>query len=84
MNIFWSESDTNLGKVLKYQKPNPVGEDLYLRPDGTIESDEVKIIQVQRIFKQNYYKAGGPWDLKTRKKYVSSLGQKQNNCSTAK
>ena len=71
MNIFWSESDTNLGKVLKYQKPNPVGEDMFLGPDGKITSDESKIISAQRIFKENYYKAGGPWDLKTREKYAS-------------
>lgn len=67
--MYYSETDEQLGKVLKYRKPNPVGEDMYLRPDGTIESDEAKIIRAQQIFKHNYYKAGGPWDLKTREKY---------------
>jgi hypothetical protein len=76
-DYFYTEPDYESGKVLKYKKPNPVGEDLYLRPDGTIESDEAKIIKVQRIFKQNYYKAGGPWDLKTRKKYASGPTQRK-------
>lgn len=61
MNSFICETDSHLGKVLKYQKPNPVGEDVYLNPDGTITRDEDKIIKVQRIFKHNYYKPGGPW-----------------------
>jgi hypothetical protein len=74
-DYFYTEPDFSFGKVLKYRKPNPVGEDMYLRPDGTIESDESKIISAQRIFKQNYYKAGGPWDLKTREKYASRSGQ---------
>jgi hypothetical protein len=67
--VFYSETDVQLGKVPKYQKPNPVGEDMYLRPDGTIESDEAKIVRAQQIFKHNYYKPGGAWELKTRKKY---------------
>lgn len=61
MNFFEADKDYEVGKVLKYKKPNPVGEDMYLRHDGSIESDEVKIVKVQRIFKENYYKAGGPW-----------------------
>jgi hypothetical protein len=61
MDTFISESDSHLGKVLKYQKPNPIGEDVYLNPDGTITRDEDKIIKAQRIFKHNYYKPGGPW-----------------------
>lgn len=70
--LYHSEPDWELGKVLKYYKPNPIGEDAYLMPDGTVEFDEDKIVQAQRIFKHNYYKADGPWDLKTREKYVSS------------
>jgi hypothetical protein len=73
MAFYYSETDLQLGKVLKYRRPNPVGEDMYLRPDGTIESDEFRIIKVQRIFKENYYKAGGPWDIKTREKYASCV-----------
>ncbi len=74
-DVFYSEFDWKLGKVLKYQRKNPVGEDAYLKADGTVEFDEDKIVQAQRIFKHNYYKAGGPWDLKTREKYVSSNGE---------
>jgi len=59
-DAFLSEPDYKMGKVLKYQKPNPIGEDLYLDPDGvTIHSDEVKIVRAQRIFKHNYYKPDG-------------------------
>lgn len=57
---FLCEQDYHLGKVLKYFKPNPVGEDVYLDPDGfTIHKDEDKIVQAQRIFKHNYYKPDG-------------------------
>lgn len=59
-----------MGKVLKYQRANPVGEDMYLRPDGTVESDEAKIVRAQQIFKHNYYKSDGRWELNTRKKYA--------------
>ena len=74
-SLYFCDPDTQLGKVLKYQRPNPVGEDMYLRPDGTIESDEAKIVRAQQIFKHNYYQAGGMWDRKTREKYMSSPGQ---------
>jgi hypothetical protein len=71
MEAFISEPDHKMGKVLKYQKPNPVGEDVYLMPDGTVTRDEDRIVKAQRIFKHNLYKPGGPWDLKTREKYTS-------------
>lgn len=70
MNYFYADKDYEVGKVLKYQRANPVGEDMYLRLDGTIESDEAKIIRAQQIFKHNYYQPGGPWELNTRKKYA--------------
>lgn len=59
MDFFVSDPDTNLGKVLKYQKPNPIGEDMYLTRDGTVTRDEDKIIKAQRIFIHNHYKPGG-------------------------
>jgi hypothetical protein len=74
-DIFISSKDYEEGKVLKYHRANPIGEDVHLLPDGTIVRDEDKIIKAQRIFKQNYYKAGGPWDRKTREKYVSGMNQ---------
>ena len=59
-DAFLSEADYKMGKILKYLKPNPVGEDVYLDPDGvTIHRDEDKIILAQRIFKHNYYKPDG-------------------------
>jgi len=59
-DLFPSEPDYEMGKVVKYQKPNPIGEDVYLCKDGvTIHRDEDKIIKLQQIFKHNYYKPGG-------------------------
>ncbi len=71
MDVFVSEKDTNMGKVLKYQKPNPVGEDAYLMPDGTVVFDEHKIVAAQRIFKHNYYKPDGPGARRALEKYTS-------------
>jgi hypothetical protein len=81
MDIFISSKDYDEGKVLKYQRANPIGEDIHLLPDGTIVMDEDKIINAQRIFKHNYYKPGGPWDRKTREKYVCPGTQTRNGCS---
>jgi hypothetical protein len=73
-DVFKCEVDWQVGKIIKYQRANPVGEDAYLMPDGTVVFDEDKIVAAQRIFKHNYYKAGGHWDLMTREKYVSRDG----------
>lgn len=75
MDTYVSEPDWQMGKVLKYQKPNPTGEDAHLMPDGTVEFDEHKIIKAQRIFKHNYYKPDGPGG----RKIVSRLTQASNN-----
>lgn len=69
IDVFYAEKDYEMGKVLKYQRANPVGEDMYLRPDGTIESDEAKIVRAQQIFKHNYYRPGGPGARKALEKY---------------
>jgi hypothetical protein len=71
MTGFISEPDYDLGKVLKYRRVNPVGEDMYLLPDGTIVSDESKIVKAQRIFKHNYYKPGSRGSRKVLEKYGS-------------
>jgi hypothetical protein len=68
---FKSDMDYELGKVLKRHRLNPVGEDMYLLPDGTIVSDESKIVKVQRIFKHNYYKPGGKGNRRVLEKYQS-------------
>ena len=57
--IFKSETDVELGKVVKKHRVNPVGENAYIHIDGSIERDEDKIIAVQRKFKHEYYKPGG-------------------------
>ena len=57
--MYQCEKDWELGKVLKYQKPNPVGEDVYLEPDGSLTFDEDKIVKAQRIFLHHHYKPGG-------------------------
>jgi hypothetical protein len=71
MDIFVCESDVTAGKVLKYQRPNPIGEDIHLLPDGTIERDEDKIIRAQRIFLHNWYRPGGPGSRLVMEKYGS-------------
>lgn len=70
METFESEHDYDLGKAMKYRRVNPVGEDMYLQPDGTIVSDESKIVKAQRIFKHNYYKPGGRGSRKVLEKYA--------------
>lgn len=60
MDVFQCEYDWQLGKILKYYKPNPTGEDVYLAADGvTVTRDEDKIIKAQRIFKHHHYKPEG-------------------------
>jgi len=71
MDVFLSDQDHKVGKVVKYRQLNPIGEDMYLGPDGTIVSDESKIVKVQRIFKHNYYKPGGRGSRKVLEKYGS-------------
>jgi len=64
------EPDYRLGKVLKYFRPNPTGEDVFLGEDGvTITRDEDKIRAAQRIFKHNYYKPGGKGARKVLERY---------------
>ena len=72
---FQCEADTDLGKVLKYYKPNSLGEDAHLKADGSVEFDEDKITKAQRIFKHNYYKPDGPGG----RKIMSRLTQASNN-----
>lgn len=75
MNVFNCDVDWKVGKVIKYRKPNPIGEDAYIMPDGTVILDETKIIKAQRIFIHNYYKPDGVWAQKTIKKYASCDAQ---------
>jgi len=44
----------------KKQRKNPLGEDVYLLPDGSVKRDEDAIIAAQRIWKHEAYKPGGP------------------------
>jgi hypothetical protein len=71
MESFVSDDDYILGKVIKYRRINPVGEDMHLLPDGTIVSDEFKIVKAQRIFKHNYWMPDGPGAKKVLEKYRS-------------
>ena len=70
-----SEKDYELGKVVKRLRLNPVGEDMYLMPDGTIEKDEDKIVKAQRIFKHNWYRPEGPGSRMVLEKYGSRTDQ---------
>lgn len=72
-DIFVTEPDYELGKVIKYYKPNPVGQDIYLADDGvTLIKDEDKIRVAQRIFKHNYYKPEGKGAQKIFKRMTAS------------
>ena len=68
--VYNGDPDWEMGKVIKYQKCNPIGEDAYLKPDGTVEFDEDKIKKAQRIFKHNYYKPEGKGAKKVLEKYT--------------
>ena len=43
----------------KRRRFNPLGEDVYLLPDGRIIRDEDKIIAIQRSWKERVYVPGG-------------------------
>ena len=75
MDVFVSSKDYEDGKILKYQRANPIGEDIHLMPDGTIERDEDKIIKAQRIFRHNWYKPGGPGYMRMLENFQSCSGQ---------
>jgi len=57
--IYTSETSEELGHLRKKRRLNTIGENVYLKQDGSIERDEDKIIAIQRIFKHNYYKPDG-------------------------
>jgi len=42
----------------KGRRINPLGEDMYLRPDGSIEKDIYKIIFIQRWWLDRLYRYG--------------------------
>jgi hypothetical protein len=54
-----SDFDSRQYQPMKRQRCNPVGEDIHLLPDGSLVCDEDKIIKIQRIFMDRYYKPGG-------------------------
>jgi len=59
--VFEGDKDFTLGKIVKKNRPNPTGENVFLGADGwSITKDEDKIIAVQRIWKHEYYKPEGP------------------------
>ena len=69
-----------LGKIVEHAKRNPTGENMYLRSDQTIESDEQKIVRVQQIFKHNYYKYPGKW-FSNKNSELKNEGDTKSNIS---
>jgi hypothetical protein len=63
-DIYDADKDVEVGKVTKKRRLNSTGENVYLRPDGSVERDEDKIIAAQRIWKHEYYKPDGKGFLK--------------------
>jgi hypothetical protein len=49
-------SDFEENDRYKFIKGNPLGEDIYLRPDGTIEKDIDKIVFIQRWWLDRLYR----------------------------
>jgi hypothetical protein len=45
-------------RPLKRHKPNPLGENAYLLPDGSIHNDEDSIVFLQRMWKEKAYAPG--------------------------
>lgn len=43
----------------KRRRANPIGEDVYLLPDGTLEFDEDLVVMCQRMWLHEAYKPGG-------------------------
>ena len=59
VDFYKSDFDSRQYQPMKRQRFNPVGEDIHILPDGSLVNDEHKIIKIQRIFKDNYYKPEG-------------------------
>ena len=59
VDFYKSDFDSRQYQPMKRQRCNPVGEDIHILPDGSLVNDEHKIIKIQRIFKDNYYKPDG-------------------------
>jgi hypothetical protein len=55
------EEEEEPDRPKKRSKLNPTGEDCHLEADGSVTSDEDKIIRAQRIFRHEYYKPYGKW-----------------------
>ena len=64
-----SDFDSRVYQPQKRQRCNPVGEDIHILPDGSLVRDEDKIIKIQRIFMDKYYKPGGKGAKKALSKY---------------
>jgi hypothetical protein len=63
-DIYDSERDEHLGRVVKKRRLNSTGENVFLHPDGSVEREEDKIIAAQRIWRHEYYKPDGKGFLK--------------------
>ena len=68
-DFYKSDFDSRQYQPMKRQRFNPVGEDIHILPDGSLVHDEHKIIKIQRIFMDNYYKPGGKGAKKALSKY---------------
>jgi hypothetical protein len=69
VDFYKPDDDSRQYHPMKRQRLNPVGEDIHLLPDGSLVYDEDKIIKIQRIFKENYYKPDGKGAQKILAKY---------------
>ena len=59
----------------KRARVNPLGENVYLLPDGTLKKDEDLIVACQRTWLHNAYRPGGPMFKKNLASVNSRWGQ---------
>jgi hypothetical protein len=69
VDFYKSDFDSRQYQPAKRQRFNPVGEDIHILPDGSLARDEDKIIKIQQIFKENYYKPDSKGAQKILSKY---------------
>jgi hypothetical protein len=70
MNVYKSDFTSDFPPAKRHKK-NPLGEDVYLLPDGSVKRDEDAIIAAQRIWKHEAYKPEGIMYMKGLERFTS-------------
>jgi len=67
--IMYDEPEDFIRSLEKKPRKNPLFQNVYLLPDGTIKSEEVLLISIQRKWKESAYKPGGLMYRKIQKRF---------------